>query len=126
MNNFWEWIQTEKYKGLIDLKGIDEDKLGPVAKHGRFYHKYKNGQPCTGIKITGSSNLIDKLKTSTKAGYYSLLFNNKNILIIFKNRIFELPRKTLKRSPQFKQAVSYLKKHKIPEFYFNEIEDTLW
>ena len=126
MNNFWEWVKTSSYKGLVDLEGIDRKMLSDVTKRGKFTHKYKNGKPCNGWKITGPATIIDKLTKATKRGYFSLVFNSTQVFIIFQNKIFRMPRFNLKSNPNFKRALIYAKKQAIPLFYLKEIEDTFW
>jgi hypothetical protein len=117
-----------KIKGLIDFHGIGNDAI--VKKysktHGELNHSYKNGKPCTGYKITADFEIIPVLMRETKKGYYSLVYDDLNIYVIFHGRLFQLSRKNYKGDSVYDQLVSYGKKQDIEKFYFDELMDTLW
>jgi hypothetical protein len=117
-----------KLKGLIDFDGINDSKY--IKKYsnqkGEMKHNYKNGKPCTGIKIEGDYELIPALIRETKKGYYSLLYDDVSIFVIFNKKMFELSRKSYKNDPVYDEMVSFGKKMDIEKFYFDELEDTLW
>ena len=117
-----------KLKGLIDFSGINNSKFVNrySEKHGEMEHKYKNGEPCTGQKITADFEIIPALIRETKTGYYSLVYDDMNLYVIFHNKMFELSRKNYKNDPVYDEMVVYGKKQNIDEFYFDELLYTLW
>ena len=118
--------QADNYRGLIDLEGVDEAKLPPVQVHGDMAHVYSNGELCSGLKITAASSAVPKLQAATKPGYYSVLFNNKNVHVIFSDKSFKLPRNNMNGSSGFSKAIEHARKHDIPDFYMHELGNTLW
>ena len=122
---FSEWLAS-RLKGLIDMEGVDKDKLSYVQTQGNFRHTYKNGTPCRGVKITGPKSIIPILERATKPGYFSLVFDANEIVIIFRNKSFRFERKNFKGTSGFNQAKNYARHQKIPMFYLDELGDTLW
>lgn len=130
MKSFVAYLTESHYKakGLIDYSGIkNTDDLEEYAKKkGKSDYIYKNGQKCTGEKIEGSYELIPVLIRETKKGFYSLLYDEKNIFVIFNGKMFELSRKNYKNDPVYDEMVKFGKSQDIDEFYFDELEETLW
>jgi len=130
MKSFKTFLTESHYKakGLIDFSGIkNEEDLKEYAKRkGKSDYTYKNGQKCTGEKIEGSYELIPVLIRETKKGYYSLLYDEKNIFVIFNGKMFELSRKNYKNDPVYDEMVKFGKKEGIEKFYFHELKETLW
>lgn len=130
MKTFKQYLKEShfKLKGLIDFKGINDSKYVNEYsdKQGKLKHSYKNGKPCTGEKITADFEIIPALVRETKKGYYSLVYDDLNLYVIFNKKLFELSRKKYKNDPVYDEMVEYGKKQDIEKFYFDELLDTLW
>lgn len=130
MKSFKHYLKEShfKLKGLIDFDGIDDTKFVNEYsdKHGKMKHSYKNGKPCTGEKITADFEIIPALIRETKKGYYSLVYDDLNLYVIFNKKLFELSRKNYKNDPVYDEMIEYGKQQEIEKFYFDELLDTLW
>lgn len=126
MAAFTEWL-VARYNGLIDLQGVDRGKLGYIQILGKFKHTYKNKVPCRGYKIDVPKSMLPKLEKATKKGYFSLLFNTQEIIVVFHDKSIKFRRtRDFKNTAGFREAQRYAKKEKIPAFYIDELGDTLW
>ncbi len=116
---------TTLYKGLLDPDAIsDFNKLERYIKMvGNFSQSYADGEKCNGKRFIAHDNAIEILKTVTKPGYFTLIFDGYEVIVIFNNKTIKL--NVPWSSDEFDKLVEYGKKEGLDRKYFDGIIDSM-
>jgi len=117
------------YYGIIEAEALNNKdilKKFNIIKSYKEKHLDENPPIWTINKVKfNEESLIEKLPKFMLKGWYSLLWNNDFVYVIFKNKIFKIQNAKPWKKEEFNKVVSYALSVGINKKYFDNLRKSI-
>jgi|SRR3989344_3716960 len=118
--------------GIIETESLENKKiLGDfnILKSYEESHPEDEVKAWTINKISleweGTLNLIKKLSKSMNGGWYSLIWNDEFVWVIFRDKFFKIKNENPWNKKEFNEVVDYGLSQGIKKIYFDNLRNSI-
>jgi hypothetical protein len=120
------------YKGIIETEALSDKKILKKFKLVKSYkeiHPDENPSSWNVNVISADTDniesLLKELSDSMENEWYSLIWNNDFVFVIFHNRIFKIKNKNPWDKTEFDETVNYALSQNINKKYFDNLRNSI-